>query len=111
MRVVAYGKDNTDIIVLLKSVFRYASREYHIKNVLDGIVMGKLGNFYKANCLVEQPYVKDDKLTVGQYRKACSKELGGKFNVVDFKIFEKGEGLQKREDNFAEEIAKLTGKQ
>lgn len=81
------------------------------EKVLDGIVMGKLGNFYKANCLVEQPYVKDDKLTVGQYLKACSKELGGKFNVVDFKIFEKGEGLQKREDNFAEEIAKLTGKQ
>lgn len=79
--------------------------------VLDGIVMGKLGNFYKANCLVEQPYVKDDKLTVGQYLKATAKELGGKFDVVDFKIFEKGEGIQKREDNFAEEIAKLTGKQ
>lgn len=81
------------------------------EKVLEGIVMGKLGNYYKANCLVEQPYVKDDKLTVGQYLKAASKELGGNVDVVDFKIFEKGEGLQKREDNFAEEIAKLTGKQ
>jgi len=81
------------------------------EKVLEGIVMGKLGNYYKANCLVEQPYVKDDKMTVGQYLKAASKELGGNVAVVDFKIFEKGEGLQKREDNFAEEIAKLTGKQ
>ena len=81
------------------------------EKVLEGIVMGKLGNYYKANCLVEQPYVKDDKMTVGQYLKAASKELGGNVDVVDFKIFEKGEGLQKREDNFAEEIAKLTGKQ
>ena len=81
------------------------------EKVLEGIVMGKLGNYYKANCLVEQPYVKDDKLTVGQYLKAAAKELGGKLDVVDFKIFEKGEGIQKREDNFAEEIAKLTGKQ
>ena len=81
------------------------------EKVLDGIVMGKLGNYYKANCLVEQPYVKDDKMTVGQYLKAASKELGGNVAVVDFKIFEKGEGIQKREDNFAEEIAKLTGKQ
>ena len=81
------------------------------EKVLEGIVTGKLGNYYKANCLVEQPYVKDDKMTVGQYLKAASKELGGNVDVVDFKIFEKGEGLQKREDNFAEEIAKLTGKQ
>ena len=56
------------------------------------------------------PYVKDDELKVGQYIAATAKELGGEIKVVDFYRFEKGEGIQKREDNFAEEIAKLTGK-
>ena len=72
--------------------------------------MGRLGKFYERVCLVEQPYVKDDDLTVGKYVAATAKELGIDIKVVSFVLFEKGEGIQKREENFAEEIAKLTNK-
>ena len=47
-------------------------------------------------------------MKVGQYVKATAKELGGEIEIVEFYRYEKGEGIQKREDNFAEEIAKLT---
>jgi elongation factor Ts len=77
--------------------------------ILEKMVIGKVGKYYEANCLLEQAYVKDDKLTVGKYVEACAKEFGGKIKVVSFTLFEKGEGLQKREENFAEEIAKLAG--
>ena len=77
--------------------------------ILEKMVIGKVGKYYEANCLLEQAYVKDDKLTVGKYVEATAKEFGGKIKVVSFTLFEKGEGLQKREENFAEEIAKLAG--
>ena len=81
------------------------------EKVLDGIVMGKLGKFYDNNCLVEMEYVKsDDHEKVGKYVANTAKELGGVIAIASFVRYEKGEGIQKREDNFAEEIAKLTGK-
>ena len=75
--------------------------------ILEKMVGGRLGKFYERVCLVEQPYVKDDKLTVGQYTAQTAKELGKDIRIVSFVIFEKGEGLQKREENFGEEIAKM----
>ena len=75
--------------------------------VLEGIVMGKLGKFYEANCLVEQAYVKEDNMKVGKYVADTAKALGGDIKVVAFHRYDKGEGLQKREENFAEEIAKM----
>ena len=81
------------------------------EKVLDGIVMGKLGKFYDNNCLVEMEYVKsDDHEKVGKYVANTAKELGGKIEIAGFIRYEKGEGIQKREENFAEEIAKLTNK-
>ena len=80
------------------------------EKVLAGIVMGKLGKFYETNCLVEQAYVKDDSLTVGKYIAATAKELGGNIKVVAFYRYDKGEGIQKREEDFAEEIAKMVKK-
>ena len=77
------------------------------QKVLEGIIAGKLGKFYETNCLMEQAYVKDDSLTVGKYVKAVSKELGADIKVTAFYRYDKGEGIQKREENFAEEIAKL----
>ena len=77
------------------------------EKVLDGIVTGKLGKFYENNCLVEQAYVKDDSMKVGQYVEKTAKDLGGSIEVVNFYRYDKGEGLQKREENFAEEIAKM----
>ena len=81
------------------------------EKVLDGIVMGKIGKFYSKVCLLEQEYVKDEAMTVEKYVAAAAKEAGAALTVKGFVIYKKGEGLQKREENFAEEIAKLTGKQ
>ncbi|MBQ7760725.1 MAG: elongation factor Ts [Clostridia bacterium] len=78
-------------------------------NIIEKMVEGKLGKFYEKNCLLEQSYIKDDKLSVGAYVKASSAELGGAIKVVGYTIYEKGEGLQKREDDFADEIAKMVG--
>lgn len=75
--------------------------------IVEKMVMGRLGKFYEANCLVEQLYVKDDSLTIGKYTEAVAKQLGGTITVDSFYRYEKGEGLQKREDNFAEEIANM----
>ena len=72
------------------------------------MVEGRISKFYDNNCLVDMSYVKDDDMTVGQYVKATAKELGGEIEIVDFYRYEKGEGIQKREENFAEEIAKMT---
>ena len=77
--------------------------------ILEKMVGGRLGKFYERVCLVDQPYVKEDKMSVGEYVKATAKALGGEIGIVSFEIFEKGEGIQKREENFAEEIAKLAG--
>ena len=75
--------------------------------ILEKMVGGRLGKFYERVCLVDQPYVKEDKMTVGEYVKSTAKALGAEIGVVSFEIFEKGEGIEKREENFAEEIAKL----
>lgn len=72
------------------------------------MVEGRISKFYDNNCLVDMSYIKDDDMSVGQYIKATAKELGGNIEVVEFFRFEKGEGIEKREENFAEEIAKMT---
>ena len=79
------------------------------EKVIDGIIMGKLGKFYEGNCLVDMAYVKEDDMTVGTYTKNTAKALGGSIKIVSFVLYEKGEGIEKKEENFAEEIAKLTG--
>ena len=72
------------------------------------MVEGRISKFYDNNCLLDMTYVKDEDMKVGQYVKATAKELGGEISVVEFYRYEKGEGIQKREENFAEEIAKMT---
>ena len=77
--------------------------------ILEKIVIGKMGKFYENVCLLDQSFFKEDDMSVGKYLETEGKRLGGEIKVVDFVLYEKGEGLEKREDNFAEEIAKLTG--
>ncbi len=72
------------------------------------MVEGRISKFYDNNCLMDMSYIKDDDMKVGQYVKATAKELGGEIEIVEFYRFEKGEGIQKKEENFAEEIAKMT---
>lgn len=71
------------------------------------IVEGKVGKYYKENCLLEQAFVKDDKVSVQQYVDAEAKKLGGKISVIDVVRYECGEGVEKKEENFADEIAKM----
>ena len=75
------------------------------------MVEGRISKFYDNNCLVDMGYIKDDDMTVGQYIKATAKELGGNIAVKAFWRYEKGEGIQKKEEDFAAEIAKLTNNQ
>ena len=75
--------------------------------VLGKIVEGKIGKYYTENCLLEQEFVMDDSLNVGKYIANTAKELGGDIKAVEFVRFEKGEGIQKREDNFADEVASM----
>ncbi len=75
--------------------------------IADKIVMGKINKYYKENCLVDQEFVKDNKLTVSQYTKNTAKELGGSIEIKKFVRFEKGEGIEKRQDDFAAEVASM----
>ena len=76
--------------------------------IIEKMVTGRIGKFYDNNCLLDMSYVKDDEIKVGKYVENTAKELGAAITVTGFHRFEKGEGIQKREENFAEEIAKLT---
>lgn len=76
-------------------------------NVLENIVKGRIAKFFKEICLVDQAYVQDGSMSVKQYVDGVAKELGGEIRIAGFTRFEKGEGLEKREDNFAEEIASM----
>ena len=80
------------------------------ENILEKMIMGKMNKFYEKNCLTEQSYIKDDNMSVSQYVAACAKEFGGNIAIKGFSIYERGEGLEKKEDNFAEEIASMMKK-
>ena len=75
--------------------------------VLGKIVDGKIGKYYKENCLVEQQFVIDGDLTVGKYVEKTAKELGADIKIKSFVRFEKGEGIEKRVDDFAAEVAAM----
>ncbi|MBC3515627.1 translation elongation factor Ts [Neobittarella massiliensis] len=76
-------------------------------NIAEKMVMGRINKFFKEVCLLEQPFVKDQDLTVAKYTQNTAKELGGKIEIVKFVRFEKGEGIEKRQDDLAAEVAKM----
>lgn len=71
------------------------------------IAEGKVGKYYSENCLLEQAFVKDDKVSVGKYVENAAKQLGGRIAVAQYVRFERGEGIEKKADNFAEEVAAM----
>lgn len=75
--------------------------------VIQKMVDGRLAKFYKENCLMNQEFVKNGDLTVAQYVEGQAKAAGGAMKVVAYVRYEKGEGLQKREDDFAAEVASM----
>ena len=77
--------------------------------IVDKMVAGRIQKFYKEVCLVEQAYVKDGDLTIAKFLKNVAAEIGTEIEVVKFARFEKGEGLEKKVDDFAAEVAKMAG--
>ena len=75
--------------------------------VLANIVKGRLGKFYENNCLLEQTYVKDDSMSVSKYVASVAKELGGSIKVTGYVRYDKGAGIEKREEDYGAEIAKM----
>jgi elongation factor Ts len=67
------------------------------ENIIDKILIGKMNKYYEENCLLQQKFVKEDKLTVAQY--------AGKLKIVSFDRFKLGEGIEKKEEDFASEVA------
>ena len=79
------------------------------ENIIDKMIIGRLNKELKEVCLVDQVYVKDGDLTVQKYVDSVAKEVGTPIKVKSFVRFETGEGLEKREDDFAAEVAKQAG--
>ncbi|MBE6826169.1 MAG: elongation factor Ts [Oscillospiraceae bacterium] len=73
------------------------------------IAEGKLGKYYSEHCLVEQTFVKDNSMTIKQYVDAKAKEAGAAIEITGFVCFELGEGIEKKADNFADEVASMIG--
>ena len=83
---------------------KMASKPAQVK---EKIVEGKLNKFYAENCLLQQDFVKDGEMTVEQYMNTVAKVAGVTVRLLDAVRFEKGEGIEKKQENFAEEIASL----
>ncbi|AKA69916.1 translation elongation factor Ts [Clostridium scatologenes] len=90
-----------------KEIYRVqALNEGKPEKIVEKMVMGRIQKYYKENCLVEQVWVKDSELTIQKYLQAKSKEVGAPITIASFVRFEKGEGIEKKEENFAEEVQK-----
>ncbi|MCI8423732.1 MAG: translation elongation factor Ts, partial [Lawsonibacter sp.] len=76
-------------------------------NIIEKMVMGRIGKYYEENCLLQQAFVKENKTSVEQHIAAVAKELGGKITVKAFTRFATGEGIEKAEDDFAAEVASM----
>ena len=74
-------------------------------NIAEKMVAGRIKKFFKEICLLDQPFVKDTDLTIADYTQNTAKQLGGEIRIIDFVRCERGEGIEKKTDNFAEEIA------
>ncbi len=79
------------------------------ENIIEKMIEGRLNKELKEICLVDQVYVKDGDLTVQKYLDTVAKEIGAPIAIKSFVRFETGEGIEKKSENFAEEVAKQMG--
>ena len=87
---------------------KMASKPQQVK---EKIAAGKINKFYEENCLLQQPFVKDGSMSVEKYIASSAKALGGSIKFVDAIRFEKGEGIEKKQEDFAAEVAaQMAGK-
>ncbi|MGL5381260.1 translation elongation factor Ts [Clostridium sp.] len=92
-----------------KEIYRVqALNEGKPENIVDKMVMGRIQKYYKEVCLLDQAWVKDGDKSISKYLQEKSKEVGSAITINGYVRFERGEGIEKAEDNFAEEVAKMT---
>jgi elongation factor Ts len=84
-----------------------AMNEGKPQNIAEKMVMGRMGKFYAEICLVEQESIKEEKTSVAKVVENVAKQLGGSIKVVKFVRYERGEGIEKRADDFANEVASM----
>ena len=90
-----------------KEIYRVqALNEGKPENIVEKMVMGRISKYYKEVCLVDQVWVKNGDYTIAKYVAEEGKKIGAAVEVVRFARFERGEGIEKKEENFAEEVAK-----
>jgi len=80
------------------------------EKIVDKMVEGRIEKYYKEVCLLEQPFVKDGDKTIKSLMAEIAKETGAKLDVVKFTRYERGEGIEKRKDDLAAEIAAMAKK-
>ena len=77
------------------------------ESIIEKMVMGRIGKYYEENCLLQQAFVKENKISVEKHIAEVAKQLGGKIAVKTYTRFETGEGIEKKEDDFAAEVASM----
>ena len=77
------------------------------ENIIEKMVMGRIGKYYEENCLLQQAFVKENKVSVEKHIAEVAKQLGGKIAVKAFTRFQTGEGIEKKEEDFAAEVASM----
>ena len=97
--------------ILLAQIMNDPKESKKPEKVIDGIITGRINKELKEVCLVDQVYVKaeDGKQSVGKYVESVAKTAGVNVAIKGFIRFETGEGMEKKEENFAEEVAKQMG--
>ena len=94
-----------------KEIYRVqALNEGKPEKIVEKMVMGRIQKYFKEVCLVDQVWVKDGDKTIAKLLEEKSKEAGAPMTITKFVRFERGEGIEKKEENFAEEVAKMGGK-
>ena len=96
-----------DVIEKEKEIYKVqALNEGKPEKIVEKMVLGRIKKFYKENCLVNQVWIKDSDLTINKYLQNKSKEVGAPIKASAFVRFEKGEGIEKEEEDFAAEVQK-----
>ena len=80
------------------------------EKIVEKMIEGRLNKFYEEICLLDQPFVKNPDITIGDFVKEEIMAIGENVKIRRFTRFQMGEGLEKKEENFAEEVAKQMGK-
>jgi elongation factor Ts len=100
-----------DVLEKEKQILRQqALNEGKPEKIVDKMVEGRIEKFFKETCLLEQPYIRDPEVSVQQVLTETIAKIGENISIRRFVRYEMGEGLQKKEENFAEEVMAQVGK-